>query len=184
MFNLFNKKKKKDKMMVMDIDSFFDKINSYKPTIFTIICWKIKGVYRELCRIPHKLVNIKRWIPVIWKDNDYDQIFLFDVMIFKLKNMEKFFNSDWAMSYDAKLYAEDIHKAVELLEYIRNEQYEEDGMKPYYDRYPLEIKNTKEYSMESNKFFNECLNRSEELYQEKMTEFCTLLKDKVRYWWD
>lgn len=52
--------------------------------------------------------NLIAWFPVIWKDRDWDRYYLYNIMIFKLNKMEKFFNSNKTFTADAKERAKEI----------------------------------------------------------------------------
>ena len=67
--------------------------------------------------------NLIKWAPVIWKDRDWDQAFLYEIMRHKLKLMEDYFYSDHTMCVDAKKRAEEIKTCRILLDRILKEEY-------------------------------------------------------------
>lgn len=174
---MFKKKEKQVELHSFDFDKIIKILDEYQPSIFDKIRWKYKKVYNFIRKIPHGIKNIIRWFPIIWEDAEFDQTYLFDIMLFKFKNMEEFYRSGHTMSADALIYADDIKKAKELIQYIRDEQYEDDAFKPYYDK-------PDHNNEESHKLFVECHEESERLYREKMKEFCNIFTERVRYWWD
>ena len=56
--------------------------------------------------------NIKRvfkWLPVIWHDREFDHSYFLQILSFKLKLMEDFYHSKYAISADRKDCATKIH---------------------------------------------------------------------------
>jgi len=48
-------------------------------------------MFNKLRRLRHSIINIIRWFPLIWNDNDWDSYYLFKIMGYKIKNMEQYF---------------------------------------------------------------------------------------------
>ena len=71
--------------------------------------------------------NLIKWFPLIWKDRNFDQGYLYDLIYFKLGEMQKFFESDYTYSMDAKEYAKQIKECKELLKRIINETIEDEN---------------------------------------------------------
>jgi len=82
--------------------------------------------------------NIKRiikWIPVLWKDRDWDHNYLWEIINFKLQMMKDFFNSDKAMTSDAKITAAQIEGLMWKIYRIIDDDYGKDTMTKYYQKY-------------------------------------------------
>lgn len=83
--------------------------------------WKFNGKYyhRDL---KNGIENLIRWFPTIWKDRDWDDYFIWEILKFKLKNQAKYIgNNDRHVS--AKRDAEIMVLCVNLIEKIQNEYY-------------------------------------------------------------
>jgi hypothetical protein len=77
--------------------------------------YKIKQFFRNI----HNLV---RWFPIIWKDRDWDDHFIFEILKFKLKNQAKYIGyHDRHLS--AKRDAEIMMLCVRLIEKIQDDYY-------------------------------------------------------------
>jgi len=76
-------------------------------------------------KILRKIKRVLEWVPVLWNDEDFDYAHLLEIMIFKLKRMENFFNSKYAWSSDAKQQAASMRLFRVSLERIL-EEYEYD----------------------------------------------------------
>lgn len=88
--------------------------------VFTEVAIKpIKRFFRGIKRI---------WdfAPIAYKDQDWDHTFLYDLLIFKLNRMEKFFNSGNAMCSGNERRAKQMRYAIFLLKRIKEDRYHED----------------------------------------------------------
>lgn len=133
--------------------------------------------------------NLIYWLPIIWKDRQFDYECLLNIINHKLKYMEKFFNSDDAWSADAKEIALELQEFRKLLEYIESHQFEEDAMKPYYDKYPILYTDfirhlNRERTEEEMALFRQCCDDIEVKYNIAMDEFCKIFKNRLLNWWD
>ena len=45
--------------------------------------WEFKYLHRDIAK---GIKNLWKWFPVIWKDRDWDNYFIFEALKFKLKN--------------------------------------------------------------------------------------------------
>lgn len=86
-----------------------------------------RQVWRVLSfrRTKDSIVNLVKWAPIIWCDRDWDQYYFFEMLRFKLENMEKFFKSDKALSVESKKSAVEMKKCVNLLDRIIKDNYAE-----------------------------------------------------------
>ena len=66
--------------------------------------------------------NIIRWIPIIYKDRDWDYFFFMNIIQFKLKNMEKFFK-EYGVSVNSERDAREMRKCILLLDRIMEDNY-------------------------------------------------------------
>jgi hypothetical protein len=80
-----------------------------------MVMYKIKQFFRNI-------KNLIRWFPIIWKDRDWDDHFIFEILKFKLKNQAKYIGyHDRHVS--AKRDAEIMILCVRLIEKIQDEYY-------------------------------------------------------------
>jgi len=70
-----------------------------------------------------KVKNVVRWLPIIWKDRDFDSNYLLDVMRFKISNMETFFLSNDTHILSADKVAKDLKICKLLLNRLTNDDY-------------------------------------------------------------
>ena len=77
--------------------------------------WKLRQFFR-------RIKNLYRWFPIIWKDQDWDDHYIFEILKFKLKNQAEYIGyHDRHMS--AKRDAEIMMLCVRLIEKVQDEYY-------------------------------------------------------------
>lgn len=94
-----------------------------KITVFDKIrlWWKFEGRYYHKDFV-HGVKNLWRWFPTIWKDRDWDDSFIWDIMIQKIKNQSKYIG-DRDFHTRAKRDAEIMMTCVRLMERVKEEYY-------------------------------------------------------------
>lgn len=90
--------------------------------------WRIK-------RFIKSIKNLIRWFPVIWRDQDWDDSFIFDILKFKLKNQAEYIGKR-GYHVRAERDAEIMMLCVRLIEKVQDEYY---GME-YQDYHKSEFK--------------------------------------------
>ena len=77
--------------------------------------YKIKQFFK-------RIYNLYRWFPIIWKDQDWDHHYIFEILKFKLKNQAEYINAKNRHT-TAKRDAEIIMLCVRLIEKVQHEYY-------------------------------------------------------------
>jgi hypothetical protein len=77
--------------------------------------YKIKQFFK-------RVRNLYRWFPIIWKDQDWDDYYIFEILKFKLKNQSEYI-SHHNRYVNAKRDAEIMMLCVRLIEKIQDEFY-------------------------------------------------------------
>jgi hypothetical protein len=77
--------------------------------------WKIKRFFR-------KIKNLWRWFPIIWKDEDWDDHYIFEILKFKLKNQAKYIENKNRHT-TSKRDAEIMMLCTRLIDRIQNDYY-------------------------------------------------------------
>lgn len=78
--------------------------------------------------------NIFRWIPIIWKDRDWDHTFLYKVLRFKLSNMERYSRNN-GHHVNSERDANRIKICVNLLNRLLNDEYHDIVFKKHYEKW-------------------------------------------------
>jgi hypothetical protein len=78
----------------------------------------------------YRIKNVWRWLPIIWKDKDYDHHFISEILIKKLEHTRDFFLSDDTHIAEASQVAAQIQEAINRLHMTRDswEFYEDPAM--------------------------------------------------------
>lgn len=83
--------------------------------------WYHDGKY-ILSNIKHGLVNLRYWLPIIWKDRNWDHHYIFDILSHKLKAQSNYIGKR-KMHVCAKRNAELMMTCVKLIDKINDDYY-------------------------------------------------------------
>ena len=160
--------------------------------------YKIKRFFR-------KCYNVIRWMPTIWRDEDWDNSFINEIFIKKLEHTRDFFLSDRTNIAEAKRVANEIQTAIDLLHMTRDswEFYECPVLEeldakwgkgvlrtePYGDNsYQLHIDidgvKTEADRAQYNEEFSKGMDRARKEYQKDKRTAFKYIADHIDYWWD
>ena len=67
--------------------------------------------------------NIIRWMPIVWKDRDFDEGYIYEALHFKLKNTYDFLTSDDTIAIHHKNHLTKLKICVNLAERVREDFY-------------------------------------------------------------
>jgi hypothetical protein len=104
---------------IKEID-FFD--DDYKPTVFDRIKWWLQDARFYPRDIKSGIKNLIAWFPIIWRDRDWDDHYIFEVLKFKIKKQAKYI-ADRNFHSNAKRDAEIMNLVVKLIELEQDETY-------------------------------------------------------------
>jgi len=77
--------------------------------------YKIKQFFR-------RLYNLYRWAPIIWRDQDWDHSYIYEILKFKLKNQAEYIGGKNRHT-TAKRDAEIMMLCVRLIDKVQNDYY-------------------------------------------------------------
>jgi hypothetical protein len=77
--------------------------------------YKIKQFFK-------RIHNLYRWFPIIWKDQDWDDHYIFEILKFKIKNQSEYIGGK-DRYVDAKRDAEIMRLCVRLMDKVQDEYY-------------------------------------------------------------
>ena len=128
--------------------------------------YKIFALKRFVKGIPTGITNLIKWSPIIWNDRDFDQAYMYEMLRFKLKNMEDFFYSDRTWCIGSERRAKEIKICRILLDRIIKEEYGE-----------FDFDDPKRNGMKYLK--NEAY-----MLQQDLDMLCHIIAKKSQDWWD
>lgn len=146
---------------------------------------KIRHLFRDFIK---GIKNVFNWLPIIWKDGDWDQAFFEDAIIFKLGRMSKFFhNSKLTNIADAEEVASEIDEVVDLLKRVREDEYfhefEREFDFNFYETFYPDDKKTN-VSEEDRETFTQIMALSREAREHDKARAYALLSKNIDKWWD
>ena len=172
--------------------------------------WKFEGRYYHK-DLKSGIKNLIRWFPTIWKDRDWDDYFIFNLLIKKIEFQAKHIG-DNDRHTRAKRDAEIMRTCVRIMEKIRDEDYDIEYMdyqkiehefvdcdKPgffevkttelsenfeeYFKKYPLVYKKVSKENPESSNQRIAFLMGIENHRRAKKIVF-KLMENNIECWWD
>ncbi len=79
---------------------------------------------RKIREVFENLKRVKKWVPVIWKDRDWDHYYFEQIVIFKLKSMEDYFLNH-GVTTTSEQCAKEMREVINFLEKTE-EEYEKE----------------------------------------------------------
>jgi hypothetical protein len=160
--------------------------------------------FRDFFRRVH---NVYRWLPIIWKDRDYDDSYITEILIKKLEFTRDFYLSGKAYSAEAEKVADEIKEAIDRLHMTRDswefyedlamEQLEQKWGKTTFEFVPLEDRpgltemksktekvNTEEEEEQHRKEFRKALDTARKQYMKDKIKAYEFIAKNIDKWWD
>jgi len=91
-----------------------------KDFLWQNIGWRIKFIY-------NRIHNVYRWLPIIWKDRDWDSWHIYTILQTKLKHQSEYIEYEDRHTR-AKYDAQRMLTCVRLIEKIKEESYADEYM--------------------------------------------------------
>jgi hypothetical protein len=150
----------------------------------------IKSLFSNISRIIY-------WIPVIWKDRNWDDKYIFIILNHKLKDMEKFFIGDGTRSLDPICIAYEINHAQTILQRLIDHNYLSVALEEYDKKYEFDtmMKFEKVEGSENLKvvwtkddeqmaMFRKAGEEAYEAEQRDLDELFSYMRKHIERWWD
>lgn len=156
---------------------------------------KIRTKYRQFKR---GIKNLIRWRKIIFRDQDWDYEFIYELLYKKLEHMEQFFRSDHTYSALAEETANEIKLVKEALERLIKHEYLDEELKEYHNTYgeddelwttePIEGKNSSRLVWTENQeqldMFGAASKRADKREQEDLDFVFSYMREHIQRWWD
>jgi hypothetical protein len=88
---------------------------------------KLKDIWSQITYWPKRkwrqIKNVIGWIPVVWKQFDFDYRYSLDVFKYQLLKQAKFMESDKAYGMNSHIDAQKIRMVVRLMDKVYDEEY-------------------------------------------------------------
>ena len=90
---------------------------------------------RFIRNLIRSIKSVVVWLPTIWRDRDWDYVYLFLILRKKLSLMEKFFASDKALTANHKEVANNIKECREILDRLIEDNYLAEKYDKHYEKW-------------------------------------------------
>jgi len=154
-----------------------------------------------------RIKNVLRWLPIIWKDRDWDDSYITEILIKKLEFTRDFYLSGKAYSAEADKVADEIKEAIDRLHMTRDswefyedlaiEQLEQKWGKTTFEFVPLEDRpgltemksktekvSTEEEEEQYRKEFRKTLDAARKQYMKDKKDAYKFIAKNIDKWWD
>ena len=150
-------------------------------------------------RYLEKIQNIIRWIPILWKDHDWDYYYLYRIIEFKLQNMYNLFTSKQSHVKHEPNHIRQLKICLLLLNRINNDIVSNNDLaksvfRPYIDQSDTFIERLikldngdylmKPMSPEISRIFKKFIDHQEYLQEQDYYLLHKLMAKYSRVWWD
>jgi DNA-binding phage protein len=109
--------------------------------------------------------NVLRWIPIIWRDRDWDYYFVYEILKQKLIDTEKYIRKDGLHVFNEH-DADSIKTAIEMIEKVQTE-------------YHLD-----KYLSEATEWTKEGMDKAAKDHDKARRELFKHLSNNIEKWWD
>lgn len=149
--------------------------------------WKPRKVIREFYwSVKYGTKSLIKWLPIVWKDRDFDHDYFEDILRFKLRNMMNFFYGPDTHIENAEKYGKEIEEVLDLLERVHNDNYfwEISGISLDDESFEAFVEKLNNRTEEESKLVFENHKKAWEMEKEDRMRAYQLLGENVSKWWD
>ena len=120
--------------------------------------YKIKRTIKQVCKV-------LRWIPILWRDRDWDYYFVYEILKQKLIDTERHVRKDSLHMFNEQ-DADSILKAIELISKVQTEYYLD------------------KYLSETTEWTTEGIEKATTDHDKARQELFQHLNENIEKWWD
>ena len=163
-----------------------------KKIVLPCILYDIQHFFR-------RIVQFSKWIPTIWKDCQWDQAFVFDLLQKKLELMKEFYSGNLPNIADKDDVAQEIEDVLVILRRIRANDYLIVALEKFDKKYPdysWDIKTEPDPddpmlsiwvdndTEDQTKMKRKAYRESDKMEQKDLDDLFILLRKNIQNWWD
>lgn len=128
--------------------------------------------------------NCIQWFPIIYRDRQWDHMYLFDILHKKMSLMEDFFRTK-ASFVGKEKEARKIKICVLLIDRLRKDGYDKMAFKDHEKKFgELDFFDRGKHKKEWNRSFQKACDHEDYLRHQDLDFLFTLIKKHVLSWWD
>jgi hypothetical protein len=133
--------------------------------------------------IPYGIWNIVKWLPIIWKDRNWDYIYILIIMYKKLSLMEKHIRQN-DNHVDAPKDADSIKLCVLLIDRLLKDNYYENVFKEYYKKWGRPQLLWENSNISNSKEYNRLSQNAIDLKEQDFDLLFKQIRKHIQRWWD
>jgi len=163
-----------------------------------------RKIIRNLFRnIKYGIENLILWFPIIWRDRNWDHVYIYDIFRHKLDLMEKNIRK-YGNHVDAEKDSDKIKICVNLLDRLLKDKYHNNAYKDYYKKWgetQIEwgdenksgsslvkithpnVKTDKD-KKEERKHYKRCMDHEQYLKEQDLDLLFKTMRKHIQKWWD
>lgn len=145
----------------------------------------MKTMRSKIRNLKKGVSNLFRWLPIIWKDRDWDYEYLYEIIHKKLEHMDKYYRSNSTHIEEAIIVADEIKEAKDLLANKINAVHTD---KIHYDKSDFFKLENKMMSVDKeNKNYQNWIQemrKAEKQESDDMRKAFQIIGEKSERWWD
>jgi hypothetical protein len=152
----------------------------------------MKIIY-EIMQIIKNIKKIISWIPVLWNDRNFDEVFMLKILHKKLEGMEEFFRSDRTWSANSDETAHEIMTAKNLCKRLISKNYLNDSILQHHKlnfwEFLKKIENGKSFNFgdidkKQDYELKKSFKHADYMEKQDWNYLWDLIKKYGRMWWD
>ena len=151
--------------------------NVFENIYYSILCL-LNNIKYFFYDIKYRIQNIIYYLPIIWKDRDWDNEYILDLLKYKLKKNEKNLRK-YSIAVDSDKTADEIKNVIDLIEIYPNITLEADPDFKYQE-YIENIEDEEEKDYWIRKYCTSICNIEDECYR---MIFELLGRNSQKWWW-
>jgi hypothetical protein len=136
----------------------------------------VRNIYRNTKRIVE-------WIPVIWRDRDFDRGYLYTMLKYKLTRMADHFEEHKNFTGWEKI-VEHIRECVQIIERLQKDEYIEKEMDDFREKVGWTVQSRRELSNEEKAEFWAIRARQCQARDDDKARLFEIMKEHIDEWWD
>lgn len=182
--------------------NFIVKYRLWKKANYTFGYWyEFKRKFWWIRYFIEGVKSIIRWLPTIYKDRDWDDYFLIEILYRKLVHMDKFYNSERTVAKHSSKDLRRLRQARILAERLREDDYLMNALGPHEKKYgsdwdkcfstPIVVNGvTIGHEMHFVELHEQCKSRnraykhSELMRKQDLNMLCSMISKYSARWWD
>lgn len=134
-------------------------------------------------RVIKKIIKIIEYIPILWRDEDWDYEYLLDLIVFKLKRMQKCIARNAVVTPNTiREISIGINQTIDHIENFCDKSC--DRFESIYGESPIKITFGQKLTEEEDEIYTEYIMKHYNFENSEWNAIWDTIKEEGRKWWD